>query len=84
MCECRYLNMGGRIPNASLEGIVRFATFISLFNTMVPISLIVSIEIVKVFQAFLINMDGEMYHKETKTYAKARTSSLNEELGQVQ
>lgn len=25
-----------------------------------------------------------MYHKTTKTYAKARTTTLNEELGQIQ
>lgn len=69
--------------NPNKDGAKSFATFIILFNTMVPISLIVTIEIVKVFQAFLIEMDPMMYHEETKTAAKARTSALNEELGQV-
>jgi magnesium-transporting ATPase (P-type) len=69
--------------NAAFTGFLRFFTFVILFNTMVPISLIVSIEIVKVAQAYLINKDETMYHAETKTFAQARTSSLNEELGQV-
>lgn len=34
-------------------------------------------------QVILINNDIEMYHVETDTPAKARTSNLNEELGQV-
>ncbi|CAG8731046.1 2333_t:CDS:2, partial [Acaulospora morrowiae] len=58
-------------------------TFIILFNTMIPISLYVTMEIVKLAQAYFINCDLEMYHKETDTPAEARTSTINEELGQV-
>lgn len=36
-----------------------------------------------IFQAIFINMDVHMYHAETDTPAMARTSNLNEELGQV-
>jgi hypothetical protein len=35
------------------------------------------------FQAIFINMDIDMYHEESDTPAVARTSNLNEELGQV-
>lgn len=35
-------------------------------------------------QSFLINWDKEMYCKQRKMYAKARTTTLNEELGQIQ
>lgn len=35
------------------------------------------------FQAIFINMDIDMYHEESDTPAMARTSNLNEELGQV-
>ena len=41
-------------------------------------------ELVKVFQAYFIGQDIEMYHEETDTPAKARTSTLSEELGQIQ
>ena len=43
----------------------------------------VSLEFVKFIQAYFINWDQEMYHEETDTYANARTSNLNEELGQI-
>jgi phospholipid-transporting ATPase len=46
-------------------------------------SLIVTMEIVKYFVAILINSDMDMYHEESNTPAAARTSSLVEELGQV-
>lgn len=40
-------------------------------------------EIVKVAQTFLINQDIELYDEPTDTLAKAKTSNLNKELGQV-
>ncbi len=50
---------------------------------LVPISLYVSMEVVKVCQAWFINQDLDMYNPDTNTLAKARTSNLNEELGQI-
>ena len=41
-------------------------------------------EMVKILQARLINSDLQMYFEEADTPADAKTSSLNEELGQVQ
>ncbi|EGD72161.1 hypothetical protein PTSG_00182 [Salpingoeca rosetta] len=60
-------------------------TFMILFNNLIPISLIITLDIVKYFQALVfINNDVEMYDEATDTPARARTSALNEELGQVQ
>ncbi|XP_072942053.1 probable phospholipid-transporting ATPase IA isoform X3 [Epargyreus clarus] len=61
-----------------------FLTFLILYNNLIPISLQVTAEIVRFFQAKFIAMDSEMYHAETDTPAQARTSNLNEELGMVQ
>lgn len=58
-------------------------TFIILFNNLIPISLQVTLEVVRFVQATFINMDIEMYHPESDTPAMARTSNLNEELGMV-
>lgn len=58
-------------------------TFIILYNNLIPISLQVTLEIVKFVQAIFINWDQDMYHAESDTPAVARTSNLNEELGQV-
>jgi len=59
-------------------------TFIILFNNLIPISLYVSLELAKVGQAMLIDSDRRLYYDRKDTPALARTSNLNEELGQVQ
>lgn len=52
-----------------------------LYSYFIPISLYVSIEIVKVLQSIFINQDVHMYYEEADKPAHARTSNLNEELG---
>lgn len=58
------------------------SSFIILFNTMIPLSLYVSLEIVKIFQLVLMN-DIHMYDEDSNTPMESRTSTINEELGQV-
>uniref|UniRef100_A0A146L2F0 Phospholipid-transporting ATPase n=1 Tax=Lygus hesperus TaxID=30085 RepID=A0A146L2F0_LYGHE len=60
-----------------------FLTFIILFNNLIPISLQVTLEVVRFVQATFINQDLDMYHEASNTPAMARTSNLNEELGMV-
>eukprot|EP01083_Nonionella_stella_P154256 496795_1 len=72
---------------------LNYFTFLVLLDLFVPISLYVSMEMVKFTQAALIAFDKDMMCKvedetnrglpPTKIYAQARTSNLNEELGQV-
>ncbi|PKA53862.1 Putative phospholipid-transporting ATPase 9 [Apostasia shenzhenica] len=68
---------------AALAAILNFLTAMMLYSYFIPISLYVSIEIVKVLQTIFINQDIEMYHEESDKPAHARTSNLTEELGQV-
>ncbi|KAL5793184.1 hypothetical protein ACOSP7_001778 [Xanthoceras sorbifolium] len=68
---------------ASLASFLHFLTGLMLYGYLIPISLYVSIEIVKVLQCIFINQDQDMYYEETDKPAHARTSNLNEELGQV-
>ncbi|KAJ3408052.1 hypothetical protein HDU80_007046 [Chytriomyces hyalinus] len=58
-------------------------TFMILFNNLIPLSLIVTMELVKYYIASLINSDLDMYYEPADTPATCRTSSLVEELGQV-
>jgi phospholipid-transporting ATPase len=60
-----------------------FLTFSILYNNLIPISLSVTLEVVRFTQAKFINSDKDMYHAETDTPALARTSNLNEELGEI-
>ncbi|THX38366.1 phospholipid-translocating P-type ATPase [Aureobasidium pullulans] len=55
-----------------------------LYSNLVPISLFVTIEIIKYWQAILISSDLDIYYDKTDTPANCRTSSLVEELGQVE
>ena len=43
-----------------------------------------SVEIIRLGLSWLVDWDVEMYDKESDTPAKARTTTLNEELGQIQ
>ena len=59
-----------------------FASFVIMLNTMIPLSLYVSLEIIKLAQMFLLN-DIDMYDEKSNIPFEARTSTINEELGQV-
>ena len=64
--------------------LVTILRFVILLNQMIPISLYVTLELVKVAQCLFFNWDMCMYHKETDTPFKCRTTTLNEDLGQVE
>ncbi|KAL2484740.1 putative phospholipid-transporting ATPase 9 [Abeliophyllum distichum] len=68
---------------APIAAVFHFLTALLLYSYLIPISLYVSIEIVKVLQSIFINHDIHMYYEEADKPAQARTSNLNEELGQV-
>ncbi|VDK69651.1 unnamed protein product [Onchocerca ochengi] len=61
-----------------------FFSYLILLNTVVPISLYVSVEIIRFVHSMWINSDLEMYYEKADIAAHARTTTLNEELGQVQ
>ncbi|KRY48148.1 putative phospholipid-transporting ATPase ID [Trichinella britovi] len=61
-----------------------FFSYAILLNTVVPISLYVSVEIIRVCHSWWINWDENLYYSPMDTAAKSRTTTLNEELGQIQ
>ncbi|GAA95052.1 hypothetical protein E5Q_01707 [Mixia osmundae IAM 14324] len=80
-----YLLLGSETASSRTMTFVEdILTFIILYNNLIPISLIVTMEVVKFQQAVLINADLDMYYDKTKTAALCRTSSLVEELGQIE
>ncbi|XP_035707274.1 phospholipid-transporting ATPase IB [Folsomia candida] len=66
-----------------MQEFLQFLTFLLLYNNLIPISLSVTLECVRYMQALFINWDADLYHVESNTAAQARTSNLNEELGQI-
>ena len=71
------------LSNASVAFFPSITSFIIMFNTMIPLSLYVSLEIVKLAQMFFLHSDIDMYDEASNTPCEPRTSTINEELGQV-
>lgn len=57
--------------------------YIIMLNTLIPLSLYVTTEIIKVMQLILLQWDIDMYDPDSNTPAEARTATILEELGQV-
>eukprot|EP00753_Platysulcus_tardus_P007391 PLAT15173.1.p1 GENE.PLAT15173.1~~PLAT15173.1.p1 ORF type:complete len:1229 (+),score=655.01 PLAT15173.1:52-3687(+) len=64
-------------------GLEAYLTFIVAYSHLIPISLYVGLEILKLIQKYLIDNDAGMYDAVSDSPAQARTSNLVEELGQV-
>ncbi|KAK8096982.1 aminophospholipid transporter protein [Apiospora kogelbergensis] len=69
-----------RNANPRLDQII--GSYIIMFSTLIPLSLIISMEIVKVGQWYFMQ-DTEMYDPETDTPMEAHTTTILENLGQV-
>ncbi|KAF2735963.1 phospholipid-translocating P-type ATPase [Polyplosphaeria fusca] len=80
--KLQYLELGGF--NGAKQFFSDLLTYWVLYSNLVPISLFVTIEIVKYWQGSLIDSDLDIYYEPTDTPANCRTSSLVEELGQIE
>lgn len=60
-----------------------FGTWFLLFTQMVPISVLVSLEIVRFFQKKIIQSDVSIYCTKTDAPTRVQSCNLNEELGQI-
>uniref|UniRef100_A0A8C2WMS6 Phospholipid-transporting ATPase n=1 Tax=Cyclopterus lumpus TaxID=8103 RepID=A0A8C2WMS6_CYCLU len=61
-----------------------FLTLIIVFQVLIPISLFVSIEIVKVCQVFFIHQDQDLYDEDSDSRLQCRALNITEDLGQTQ
>ncbi|CDF35125.1 unnamed protein product [Chondrus crispus] len=65
------------------DAFLRLFTFFITFSALIPISLYISMEIVRAFQVYFIEHDQNIVDPETGVGTEVRTSNLNEELGVV-
>jgi phospholipid-transporting ATPase len=70
--------------NTILRFIILFLTFFVGYSQIIPISLYVALEMVKIIQGILIYYDNDIYDVDLKKPAISRTTDLIEELGQVE
>ena len=75
--------MSHMLYSYSIESLLSFFTYLLLLNTMIPISLIVTLEIVKIGQGLFMTADVEGYSFYRDKYIKPNAFSLNEELGMI-
>lgn len=61
----------------------KFLTYLVAYSHLIPISLYVAMELVKMIQSILIYFDEVMIDPETKVPVISKTSDLVEELGQI-
>ncbi|KAF8628303.1 hypothetical protein AX17_006006 [Amanita inopinata Kibby_2008] len=76
----------GSDPTSSyvVNAIITFVSCLIAFQNLVPISLYISIEIVKTIQAFFISQDVDMYYKPYDTPCVPKTWNISDDLGQIE
>lgn len=82
---------GSQLSYLYLDGTNRVGLFFKdlltywiLYSNLVPISMFVTVELIKYYQAFMISSDLDLYDEASDTPTVVRTSSLVEELGQIE
>lgn len=59
-------------------------SFTSVLQVLIPISLYVSIEIVKLGQIYFIHNDQDLYNEQLDSSIQCRALNITEDLGQIQ
>ncbi|XP_047422990.1 phospholipid-transporting ATPase VD [Sciurus carolinensis] len=74
----------GHVISPVLAGFYMFWTMIILLQVLIPISLYVSIEIVKLGQIYFIQSDVDFYNEKIDSTVQCRALNITEDLGQIQ
>ncbi|KAI1005561.1 Phospholipid-transporting ATPase [Podosphaera aphanis] len=74
-------SIGGKPP---LNGFITFWAAVILFQNLVPISLYISLEIIKTCQAFFIYSDSEMYYEKLDYPCTPKSWNISDDLGQIE
>ncbi|KAI6040739.1 phospholipid-translocating P-type ATPase [Pisolithus marmoratus] len=67
-----------------LNALVTFVSCLIAFQNIVPVSLFISIEIVKTIQAFFIAQDVDMYYKPFDAACVPKNWGISDDLGQIE
>uniref|UniRef100_W5LI40 Phospholipid-transporting ATPase n=1 Tax=Astyanax mexicanus TaxID=7994 RepID=W5LI40_ASTMX len=77
-------NSDGTYTSSALSGVNMFFTMIILLQVIIPISLYLSIELVKMGQVYFITQDVDLYDEERDIRMQCRALNITEDLGQIQ
>ncbi|XP_056411876.1 phospholipid-transporting ATPase VA isoform X1 [Hyla sarda] len=78
------LGRDGNYVKPLLSAVYLFFTMIIVLQVLIPVSLYVSIEIVKICQVYFIHQDKDLYDEETDSLLQCRALNITEDLGQIQ
>lgn len=79
-----FFEFGSIGGSPAVDGIVTFWTAVILFQNLVPISLYISIEIVKLAQAYFIYSDVNMYYDKIDYPCTPKSWNISDDLGQIE
>ena len=79
-----YFEFGSIGGTPSLNGFITFWTGVILFQNLVPISLYISLEIIKTAQAFFIYSDTYMYYEKIDYPCTPKSWNISDDLGQIE
>ncbi|XP_031713469.1 probable phospholipid-transporting ATPase VB [Anarrhichthys ocellatus] len=74
----------GHLDSPSLSGFYTFFTMIILLQVLIPISLYISIELVKIGQIYFITNDIDLHDDETDRHVQCKALNITEDLGQIE
>ncbi|GAA6046641.1 hypothetical protein JCM3770_003092 [Rhodotorula araucariae] len=70
--------------SAVVVGFITFGATLILFQNIVPISLVITVELVKTIQAFFIYQDIDMYYEPLDHPCVPKTWNISDDLGQIE
>lgn len=76
-----YGSIGG---SPALNGLITFFAAVILFQNLVPISLYISLEIIRTAQAFFIYSDVHMYYEKVDYPCTPKSWNISDDLGQIE
>ena len=79
-----FFEYGGYGSSPAMNGFINFWAGIILWQNMIPISLYISLEIVRVFQAFFIYSDAFMYYEPVDYPCTPKSWNISDDLGQIE
>ncbi|OAD03030.1 hypothetical protein MUCCIDRAFT_126583, partial [Mucor lusitanicus CBS 277.49] len=82
--SARFFDFGIEGSSGSYLGFITFWVTLILYQNIVPISLYISVEIVKTLAAYFIYADIDMYYEPTDTPCIPKTWNISDDLGQIE
>jgi len=79
-----YFEFGSYGGSGAVNGIITFFAAVILFQNLIPISLYITLEIIRTLQAFFIFSDTYMYYEKLDYPCTPRSWNISDDLGQIE